>query len=965
MMNGNSSAISGHDGSVDVDQYDLVYEVSLGISHFPFLGDHRIQGAVVVPGAAFLEMGFAAAIEVYGAQSCCLGNVEFHEALFLPEQGQRSMRLQICDSADQYANFRVISVPEGMGFDTEEFTVHVTGLMQGKSLDASTAVAEEQSMVEVLASCTEHLSGEEHVEGLRDKGFGFGPAFQQVRKMWCGEQVALGEIALPDHLHAEAGSYYFHPALLDACLQVCAGALPEKLRNHAYLPVGVERFELFQTPPARLWSHVVLQNNSGTESNSLNANIRVLDDTGELIAEIVGLKIQRFDRVAPCAVREGLANYLYDLDWVKLSKAGRIMRNPIDAQVGSRWILFGASGQAGLRLSSELENRGQTCILVAPGDGFTKISDQHYRIWAGNKQHYERLFEELGMSSSERYNVLYLSDFAEIGDGIDDPAESIPSIPDRCFSLLTLVQSLVSRGTSLESRLWLVTSGGCSVEESDQVNLADAALSGLSRVIAQEYPRLWGGALDLAGKECEGDEKLLIDEVLHPDGGPRVAFRSGDRYVQRLVCDDDTHQKETAFRARADRTYLISGGLGGVGLEIASWLVKQGARHLALTSRRQLPERAVWSELSDTSDEYHRTSAVSALERLGAKVYLPVTDVSDSRQVRSMFARLAGEAPPICGIIHAAGVIKDHPLAEMDYPSLAAVMDAKVAGAWSLHEQSLGLDLDFFVLFSSISAVLGTPGQGNYAAANAFMDALAVFRRRSGVPALSINWGPWDAIGMTAGMDQSSFTRLGLQPLKQEQGCQALGMLLGKEGAPPQKVVAGFDWHLFRQSELERGLQPLLDGLADPESDTVTIDRPAVVGIRPEPASPAPMQASGFRSLDDITAYLKRQVSTVLGLDGSQSIDPSEPLLNYGFESLMAVRLRNMLENDLKQTLPATLVFDYPTLGDLAAYIESKIPGQAREALEHPIDEESQAAMLRMLEEVEQSADGRVASDPL
>lgn len=966
-MNSNHSIASERLGVTDAEVYGITYEVSIGIASFPFLGDHRIQGAAVVPGTAFLEMALASAMEVYGEKSCFLHDVEFHEALFLSEQGQRLVRLQISDAIDHDMGFRIVSIPEGLDFSAEEFTVHVTGSMRLARREPGSATADVNPLGTMLSSCTKFLSGKDHVEALNEKGFGFGPAFRQVKRMWCGERMSLGEVVLPRSLLEELDSYYFHPALLDACLQVCAGALPEELHDHAYLPVGAESFRLHRSPPDRLWSHVLLRETDVTAAKSLHADIRVLDDAGNLIAEISGLKIQRFDRVAPCAVREGIEDYFYDLDWVTLSKPSLLDMTAIEGQQNPRWVLFGASGEIGLRLSAELEKRGLSCVLVAPGDSYARIGDSHYQLWPGNKQHYERLLDDLELSPSDQCKMLYLSDFSEADDAAADPAHVVRSTTDRCFSLLALVQTLISRTSVQNIRLWLLTKGGCCVKESDRMNPVDAALAGLSRVIAQEHPQLWGGVLDLDENECNGDEKILIDELLQPASEVGVAFRSGTRFVQRLIRDSGTHGQKPEFRARADRTYLITGGLGGVGLEIASWLVKQGARHLALSGRTPMPERSAWSELPDSSNELRRATAVLALEKLGATVYLPAADVGNRRQMQLMFASLANEAPPICGILHAAGSVLDRPLVELDYPSLASVMDAKVAGAWLLHEHSLELDLDFFVLFSSLSAILGAPGQGNYAAANAFLDALAVYRRQCGVPSLSINWGPWDATGMTARMDKTIFTRLGLQPLKNEQGCQSLGMLLGRGETASRKIVAGFDWARFRNSELAPVLGRFLENIpvAKGDGDDVETGMSAVVDIHSEPIGAAPTQPPAIHGLDDITAYLKTQVSTVLGLDGSQSIDPNEPLMNYGFESLMAVRLRNMLENDLKQAFPTTLVFDYPTLGDLAAYIDSKMDGQEDAQVQEPIDDGSHAAILEMLEEVERMTDDRAASGPV
>ena len=187
---------------------------------------------------------------------------------------------------------------------------------------------------------------------------------------------------------------------------------------------------------------------------------------------------------------------------------------------------------------------------------------------------------------------------------------------------------------------------------------------------------------------------------------------------------------------RSDGTYLITGGLGGLGLLVAQWMVQQGARHLVLLGR---------GDATSLTRE-----AISALEEAGARVVVARADVAQEEHVAGALVKIHDSIPPLRGIIHAAGVLDDGLLLNQNQERLAAVMAPKVQGAWNLHKLTLSAPLDFFVLFSSLASVLGSPGQGSYAAANSFLDALAHQRRALGLPSLTINWGPWDAVGMVA-----------------------------------------------------------------------------------------------------------------------------------------------------------------------------------------------------------------------
>ncbi|NOY17732.1 MAG: SDR family NAD(P)-dependent oxidoreductase [Gammaproteobacteria bacterium] len=953
-MSANRAMVLG-DTELQKDKQSI-YEVSIGIDRLAYLGEHRIQGAAVVPGTAFIEMAMAASVEEYGVGRCYLGLVEFHEALFLPEQGERLVRLVLTREISHGASFRIISIPQGAVFTEGEYTVHVTGeISQQDPVYIAESMGEPVSSI--ILRCGELLSARRHTELLSRKGFIFGPAFQQILRIWCGDHEALGEINLPDSLLAQAGSYYFHPALLDACLQVCAGALPENLRNNAYLPVGVEKFCLFQAPPKRLWSHVLFRPIISPETDSIYADIRIMDETGELVAEFSGLQLQRFDRVAPCAVREGIEDYFYKLDWIRTAVTALAADHVSTMNTKEPWIILTADNGAGLFIAEALQERGLFGVIVTPGEYFSKIDNFHYRLCPGNEEHYKRLFEELKSSSLEPHRLLYLTDFTKPGAIAGAQPFTCTTVVDRCSSLLALGHVLSLRDTFFDIKISLVSRGANAIGSDETVDPAETALWGLAGVMAQEYSHLWGGRIDLGQESLTLNKTVLTDVLLQGNNESQLAFRFGECFSSRLVRYRPESGTKDLFHARSDRCYLITGGLGGLGIAVANWLVKQGVRHLVLVGRTVMPEREDWGELSETSKSYRATHDVLALEKLGAKVYLPTADVSDRKQVESLFAQLAVVAPPICGIVHAAGTVSDQLLDNLNYHSLVSVMESKVSGAWLLHEQSLSLDLDFFVLFSSVSTLIGTPGQGNYSSANAFMDGLAAMRCQDGLPALSINWGPWEATGMTDQFSSSHFTETGMRPLKPEQGCQALGMLLADVQAPAQTVVAGFDWDLFRNSGLLTPLGNLLEGFCATDSDGKYDDEDSQSTTQLDRLDARSGLPAGIQTFDDVAAYLRQQVGEVLGLSEVQTIDLREPLLNYGFESLMALRLRNILENDLKQVLPATLVFDYPTIGELAAYIESKLGIEKNDIKMNSSDGDAQALMLEMLEEVERLPD--------
>jgi myxalamid-type polyketide synthase MxaB len=379
-----------------------------------------------------------------------------------------------------------------------------------------------------------------------------------------------------------------------------------------------------------------------------------------------------------------------------------------------------------------------------------------------------------------------------------------------------------------------------------------------------------------------------------------AAFRhmAQARHIGKVVL---TRRERGGPRVRSDGTYLITGGLGALGLHVAGWLVEQGARHLVLAGRRGLGEAAA--------------QRVRGLEQAGARVEVVAADVSRRSEVEGLLSAAAQRLPPLAGVVHAAGVLDDGVLSQQSWPRFAKVLAPKVGGAWHLHELTRELPLDFFLCFSSVASLLGSPGQGNYAAANAFLDALAHHRRAAGLPALTVNWGPWAGGGMAAGLGEAERRRLaaqGLDSLAPEQALAALGELLAENAT--QAGVLRMDWPKLLRSFPKGGEPPLLEAFAP--------------GLPPAPPFLQELkQAPPGDRLALLAAYARTQVTRVLGMSPEDPIAPRQPLIDLGVDSLMALELRNRLEAGLGLSLRATLLFDFPTLEALVAHLAEKVIG--------------------------------------
>jgi acyl transferase domain-containing protein/acyl carrier protein len=460
--------------------------------------------------------------------------------------------------------------------------------------------------------------------------------------------------------------------------------------------------------------------------------------------------------------------------------------------------------------------------------------------------------------------------------------------------------------------------------------------------MSKERPAFLGGLFREVMELFADDSLRPLPHTVFPVSQAAEAFRHMAQalHIGKIVISlDDSNVKiapaEPAL-IRADGTYLITGGLGGLGLAMAKWLTERGARHLALMGR--------------SGPSASTAEVVAGLEAGGAQVKVLQADVAEKDQVAAALAELEKDMPPLRGVIHAAGILDDGILLQQDSKRFESVMAPKVSGAWNLHELTSNAPLDFFVLFSSVAATLGTPGQGNYAAGNAFLDSLAHHRRANGLPALSINWGPWSEIGLATRPDRGGRLALrGVGSISPEQGLKAFERLLKED--VPQAVVMPFN--AGQWAEANPSSAPFLAQLLDSKSSQPTNGKVRESGVRESLLAVEP----GRRRWIVLETYLREQVAQVLRLAPSR-IDPNKPLRALGIDSLMTLELRNRLEAGLGLTLSATLVWNYPTVSALIPFLAGKMEinletaepeSEAGSKEESAIDQMSQDEVEKML----------------
>ncbi|MFJ5533565.1 amino acid adenylation domain-containing protein [Streptomyces sp. NPDC093261] len=882
------------------DSDDIRFASVVGVRDLRWLGGHRVFQTVVMPGVAYLATAFAAGQEAFGTEAVELRDFFIHRAMTFPDEHvDRDMQIVLKpeggQTGDAYA-LRIHSRPAGAA-GTDPWTTHISGRLTPGPARTQTGPAE--PLADLRARFTAEVPVEEIYQGEREREIDLGPLFWATEHLWRENAACLSRIALPSELTDEAPLHRIHPVLLEACFLALTVTYPEKYGRRTYVPVGVERMLFHERVGTSAWCHARLRPADSDDPETLHGDVDLYDDEGRVVLTMEGVLLKRAERQAMLG-RPGAAwrDWLYRTSWTPEPAAA-----PAPGGRGGHWLVL-SQGPLAPALTEAARTHAATVRTLDPS-GATGPEDV------------ARLLDRALGDPDGRCDLVVAAWPAEQpGTAADDapgPAAPVddgtgPAAPVHADAalghgvrLLHLVQALAGRGESTP-RLCVVTRGAQAVAGHEVTDPAQAALWGLGRVVGLEQSDLRPVQIDLdPARPLVAQAAALAAELALAAGGSdedQIGHRDGIRHLARLARTTLATAESPAVSP--DATYLVTGGLGGLGLETARLLHERGARHLVLAGRGAPGPAA--------------NEAIDELRAAGTRVDTAAVDVGDEAALRECLRRIADDPqlPPLRGVLHLAGVLDDGVLGEQTAERFARVHGPKAQGAWLLHRLTRDLPLDFFVLFSSVSSALGAPGQANYAAANAYADGLASYRRGLGLPALAVQWGSWAGAGMSArlGLDEK-LERMGEGVIPLRQGVDALGALLGARPAGGAVAVLPIDWPRFLEHQI--GPVPFLSGFRP---------RPATGAAAPDASAPfrdrlaAEHPGRRHRLLAD-TVW--EQVVHALGSD--TGLEPDVGLFSLGLDSLGSIELRNRLQTVLGCRLSQTVVFDYPTLSSLTGHL--------------------------------------------
>lgn len=837
-----------------------------------WLPDHSVMDDVIFPGAALLEMAMAAG---EGQQ---IQNAVFEA----PVQPQGRTRLQsVLKTSDGKQSFEVYAAAEG---EQAPWRRHFRCELAAASSPSSTV-----DLVSLKQQFSESIDPTEFYETLAGIGLNYGAAFRVIESLATSETGVLAQL----QLRGDVRGYQLPPTLLDGALHSLAVGLLRDPDSDLFLPAGVGELNSSAALTDELWCHAEWTQPTGDERF---ADLTLYNADGVSLLEIRDLKVKRLSRAALRKIRKDQpTRLLYDIRW-------QDYRLPDNSLAPKTWLVVAASEQAGAPSVTEadalgmlLTQRGHRAVHVDLAGESGELVEQEGRflIDGHDASQWTQLLTELKAAD--------ISTLDGIVWHIDSKSDQSPlAVADQhCMSVITAINAFTKAGIrGIECGFQIVTCDGVSTgADSLPVIPAHSQFWGFGRSLAAEQPTFQIRLVDQSSAvDSDSSHKaaFLADYVLNSTPENQIAIRNGQYFIPRLQRVSSDEAEQVNFPISSEGACLITGGLGMLGQETARWLAAQGAGHLVLVSRRPPNEATV--------------ATIEEIRSAGTEVTVAQADSSDREAMSALLKRFGTDLPPLKGVMHAAGVLQDGLIADQTSERFEKVLSPKVIGAQLLHELTEPMELDFFILYSSAASVLGSPGQTNYSTANGYLDGLAQSRIQAGLPALSLNWGPW-TIGMAA--DENIARRMELQgivPLDVS-AHQVLPHALSQ--GISQGLVLDVDWR--RLNAASGGMSPPL--LAD------------VMPARKRSAGASSEFIKKLRALpvherrDSLRDSIQLEFQAILGSDELPATD--RPVIEFGLDSLMAVEFSSRLQSLVGEeyAIAPTMLFDYPTIDAITGYV--------------------------------------------
>ncbi len=880
-----------------------IYTSEFRVETHWILNEHIIMDNNIVVGTALLEMVVVAGREYFNKQPVEVKDMIFLTPIILKEDEMREVHTIVNKKEEGYVEIVIASK-----LVSEEMEDEVTWIKhaEGKVYLSDNRNAAEVDKEEVFRLCDkpqklEYFIGEDSV-------FKFGPRWYNINAVRFGDNKVFLEIELPENLKGDMKlNYVLHPAMMDHAVNVI---IQKTGIEGIFLPFTYKSIKVYMPMPERFYSYLIRKENLSGSKETVAFDVVLFDESGKVIAEVKDYIIKKVQQ-GGAKIKElaGEINVFYEKGWRPCDLDNQNKNVNVKGSV----LLFKDEKNLSDKIAASLRSHGRDVIEVKIGSSFNKENDNLYII-GSNEGDYLKLISEI--KDREFTQIIHLASITSKSE-FSDIKELKESQKKGTYGAFYLIRSLLQQKVRGNIDIAVISEYINDVTGDERINPHNAALAGIGKVVEEEYGHLKFRCIDI---DDETSIETIMEEIMASAETYQVAYRNNKRYVAELRRIQKSTIGLHKMKIKEQGVYIITGGTGGLGLEIGKYLASKNNVKLALINRSQFLAREEWDSILNAGTDKNmikKIKSIQEIEQSGSEVLLCKADIADYDSTKNLIDRLRKDFGAINGIVHSAGSAGDGFIINKDEKVFTNVLSPKVYGTWILDKLTRNDNLDFFVMFSSITSLMAGAGQGDYTAANSYLDSYAAYRNRLGRRTVTVNWPAWKETGMAVDyqatddvvMFKSVSTSKAIGAFEEILNSRISNVFPGELNYPVlSKMEIGKLFNVSPQirSVIDKQLKKMSgDGQGSSDQANVEI---VIKGKSGEEYTPNETKL----------AVIWAKVLGISEIDIYMSFD------SMGGDSILASQLAKEIGKEYPGVVDITDIFSYPSVIELSEYIDNR-----------------------------------------
>ncbi|WP_072988698.1 non-ribosomal peptide synthetase [Clostridium cavendishii] len=875
----------------------VIFESRISVEESWILQEHKVDGDSIIPGTAYIEMAVVAGKRIFNQSVCSIEDIQIYSPITMNPYKERTVQFIVSIERNQIG-YEIISSNLDDNYTSGNWTIHGSGkyvLHRGEENPSK-----QFSLEEFKQECSKIV--EFDIEDVFKEGgaITFGPRWNCIKKLQTGNDKALVELQLNTDFLQDLKQYHLHPALLDCAISV--GAHLSQRKSKVYLPVSYRKVKVFGNLPAKVYALLCPVTDIDNEE-FIKYNVCIMDEHEKCLVEIDGIILKLVTNFSKLKVQQQV-DFKYQIKF----KQNKFQNKFEEFTNGADIVVIGGNEALREGFSNAYKDYYNEAIFVEFGHSYFRKNNTSFVI-SSDMESFDSLFSVL-KSEFQVTHIIYIGGM--LSDDNTNTLNELENILDRgLYSLFYMTKSMVKKFSNNDIEVILISKYAYKVTGDELVvHPENAALFGLAKSVCMEYPNIHCRLLDI---DTEIFTDIFTEDLWSNKTNFLAAYRNNQRYRETLCKYEGLKQSE--HKIINDGIYVITGGTGDLGLEIAEHIARKANVTLILVTRSEFPKREAWHQIQreNNGNVSKKVNKIIEIEKHGSKVYTMCMQIQDLNNVTLAFDKIRSTFGRINGVIHCAGVAGDGFIFRKDFKTFYDVISPKIQGTWILDQVTKQDKLDFMVLFSSITAILSGIGQGDYTAANAYLDSFASQQGESG-KIISVNWPAWSEIGMAKrfnvnndGIFKALLTSDALEFFDNALQISDSNIILGQLNQ--EKLP-----NLIETNIIEVDQELLLGNIINKEiieDFKLGVDHKVSVELHGR--------------LDNNYSNLERKVAQVWAdILSVSSIDVFESFYDMGGNSILAIRLANALNEAFSTKLDISHIFELLTVEEMVKYIDKK-----------------------------------------